>query len=329
MRLKLRTVATLVLAAAMVTPPDAGGQQPARLPRVGVLLLNPLSSRPQQLEAFRQGLRAHGYVEGQNIVIELRSAEGKSERLAELAAELAQAQADVIVAAGTEPIQAAQKATRSIPIVMMSIGDPVGAGIVASLARPGGNVTGVSNLATELSGKRLELLKETLPKLSSVAILWNPDNASVVLKFKETEAAARVLGIQLQSLEARHPSDIERGFQAAARARADAVVTADEQFLSSQRARIVALAIRQRLPVASEFREFAEAGALFSYGPSLTDQARRAATYVDKILKGAKPADLPVEQPIKFEFIINLKTAKQIGLTIPQWTLMKADRVIR
>src|SRR5262245_51988224 len=255
-------VAVVLLALAVT----AEAQQPARLPRVGVLLLNPLSSRPQQLEAFRQGLHAHDYVEGQNIVIELRSAEGKSERLAELAAELVQAHADVLVATGTEPIQAAQKATRSIPIVMMSVGDPVGAGIVASLARPGGNVTGVSNPATELRGKRLELLKETLPKLSRVAILWNPDNASVVLKFKETEAAARVLGIQLQSLEARHPSDIERGFQAAARARADAVVTADEQFLSSQRARIVALAIQQRLPVPSEFREFAEAGALFSYG---------------------------------------------------------------
>jgi putative ABC transport system substrate-binding protein len=309
-------------------PLAAGAQQAAKVPRVGVLLLASLAARPQQWEAFRQGLREHGYVEGQSILIDFRSAEGKLERLAELAAELVQAKADVIVASGTESTQAAQKATATIPIVMSNTGDPVGAGIVANLARPGGNVTGLSLLATELSAKRLGLLKEALPRLARVAVLWNPNNASVTLKFKETETAARVLGLQLQSLQVQRPADLEGAFQAAAHARADALVTADDQLLSAQRVQIVSLAMRYRLPVASEFREFAAAGGLMSYGPSLTDLARRAATYVDKILKGAKPGDLPVEQPTKFELLIKLKTAKALGLTIPQTLLQRADQMI-
>ena len=261
-------------------------------------------------------------------MIEFRSADGKPERLAELAAELTQANMDVIVGSGTPPVQALQRATQTIPIVMSNVGDPVGAGVVASLARPGGNITGLSLLATGLSAKRLELLKQALPRLARIAVLWNPNNASVHLKVRETTSAARLLGLQLQSLEARIPDDLETQFQAAARARADALVTADDQFLSSQRVKVVSLAMHHRLPIASEFREFAEAGGLCSYGPSLTDLARRTATYVDRILKGAKPGDLPVEQPTKFELIINMKTANALGLTIPQSVLLRADEVI-
>jgi putative ABC transport system substrate-binding protein len=298
------------------------------MPRIGVLVLAPLSARPQQWEAFRQGLREHGYMQGQSILVEFRSAEGKPERLPELAAELVQANMDVIVGSGKPPVQALQKATQTIPIVMANVGDPVGAGLVVSLSRPGGNITGLSLLATELSAKRLEILKVALPGLARVAILGNPTNASVQLKVKETASAARQLGLQLQSLEARVPSDLEPQIQTAARGRAEALVTADDQFLSSQRSQIVALAMRHRLPVASEFGEFAEAGSLCSYGPSLTDLPRRTATYVDKILKGARPADLPVEEPTKFELVINLKTAKALGLTIPPSLLARADQVI-
>jgi putative ABC transport system substrate-binding protein len=309
-------------------PLAAEAQQARGMPRIGVLVLAPLSARPQQWEAFRQGLREHGYLPGQNILLEFRSADGKPERLAELAAELVQANMDVIVGSGTPPVQALQKATRTIPIVMANVGDPVGAGIVASSARPGGNITGLSLLATELSAKRLEILKAALPGLARIAVLGNPTNVSVQLKVKETASAARLLGLQFQSLEVRVPDDLETQIQAAARARADALVTADDQFLSSQRAQVVALAMRHRLPVASEFSEFAEAGSLRSYGPSLTDLARRTATYVDRILKGAKPGDLPIEQPTKFELVINLKTAKALGLTIPPSLLRRADQVI-
>ena len=313
----------------LAAPLAAEAQQPAgKVYRVGVLVLAPLSARPQQWEAFRQGLREQGYLPGKNILLEFRSADGKPERLAELAAELIQANMDVIVGSGTPPVQVLQKATQTIPIVMANVGDPVGAGIVASLARPGGNITGLSLLATELSAKRLEILKASLPGLARIAVLGNPTNASVQLKVKETASAARLLGLQFQSLEVRVPGDLETQIQAAARARADALVTADDQFLSSHREQVVHLAMRHRLPVASEFREFAEAGSLCSYGPSLTDLARRTATYVDRILKGAKPADLPVEQPTKFELVINLKTAKALGLTIPQSLLLRADQVI-
>ena len=320
---------TLILALGLLAAPlVAEAQQPEKVYRIGVLVLAPLSARPQQWEAFRQGLREHGYLEGRNVVIEFRSADGKPERLAELAAQLTQANMDIIVGSGTPPVQALQGATRTIPIVMANVGDPVGAGIVGSLARPGSNITGLSLLATELSAKRLELLKEALPRLARVAVLWNPNNASVHLKFRETVSAARLLSLQLQSLEARVPGDLETQFQAAARARTDALITADDQFLSSQRVKIVSLAMHHRLPVASEFREFAEAGGLCSYGPSLTDMARRTAIYVDRILKGAKPADLPVEEPTKFELVINLKTAKALGLTIPRSLLLQADQVI-
>jgi putative ABC transport system substrate-binding protein len=316
------------VAAILAVPVAAEAQQSGRVYRIGVLVLAPLGARPQQWESFRKGLREHGYVEGQNVLVEFRSADGRPERLADLAAELVQANMDVIVGSGTPPVQALQKATRTIPIVMANVGDPVGAGIVTSLARPGGNVTGLSLLATELSAKRVEILKASLPGLARVGILWNPGNASVHLKVKETASAARQLGLQLHSLEVRVPGDLETQIKAAASARADALVTADDQFLSSQRVLLVGLAMQHRLPVVSEFREFVEAGALCSYGPSLNDLARRAATYVDRIIKGARPANLPVEEPTKFEFVINLKTARTLGLTIPHSIVIRADEII-
>jgi putative ABC transport system substrate-binding protein len=329
MKLTRLTALIAITLAPLAAPPAAEAQPASKVSRIGVLMLAPLSARPQQWEAFRQGLREQGYVLGQNIVVEFRSANGNLERLAELAMELTNLNVAVIVASGTEATQAAQKATRVIPIVMSNTGDPVGSGIVASLARPGANVTGLSLVATELSAKRLELLKEAMPGLTRVAVLWNPNNASVTLKAKETAAAARILGLQLQSLEARVPADLETQILAAARAQADALITADDQFLSSQRATIIGLASRYRLPVMSEFREMAEAGGLASYGPSLPDLARRAASYVDRILKGAKPGDLPVEQPTTFELVINLKTAKALGLTIPPAVLARADDIIQ
>ena len=329
MRMSMPMAAIALVLGLFFSPLAAEAQQPGKVSRIGVLVLAPLNARPQQWEAFRQGLRDLGYIAGQNLVLEFRSADGKTERLPDLAAELVQMNMDVLVGSGTPPAQALQKATQTIPIVMSNVGDPVGAGLVTSLARPGGNVTGLSLLATELSAKRLEIFKEVVPGLARVAVLMNPNNASVQLKVKETATAARVLGLQLQVLEARVPGDLEVLFQSAVKARTDAVIIADDQFLSGLRAKIIGLAMAHKLPVASEFREFPEAGGLCSYGPSLTDQARRAATYVDRILKGAKPANLPVEEPTKFELVINLKAAKALGLTVPQSALLRADEILR
>jgi len=303
-------------------------QQERRIPRLGVLLYFPVASRQQNWDAFREGLRDHGYVEGRNILIEFVSADGHPERLGELAADLVKMKVDLIVTSGTEPVQAAAKATKTIPIVMTSIGDPVGAGVIASLARPGGNVTGMSLLATDLSAKRLQLLKEMLPGLSRVAILWNPDNASVALKFEQMQEAGPVIGIQVQSIQVRSGSDLEGGIEAAARAHANAIMDTGDAVQNTYRVQIVELATRHRLPVASEFSASAEAGALCSYGPNQIDQFRRAAAFVDKILKGAKPADLPIEQPTKLDLVINKKTAKALGLPIPSSLLLRADRVI-
>ncbi|MGB8071498.1 MAG: ABC transporter substrate-binding protein [Pseudolabrys sp.] len=255
-------------------------------------------------------------------------AEGKLDRLAVLATELVRMNVDVILTAGTESIDAARKATSTIPIVMATVGDPVAAGFVASLAQPGGNVTGLSLLATELSAKRLALLKETLPGIKKLAMIWNPNNASVVLKSKEIEAAARVLGIQMQSLQIRNAEDVEKILQPAALANVDAVITTEDALQLIYRDRIIALARQVGIPVAAEFDEFARAGALTSYGPSVIDLWLRAAGYVDKILKGFKPADIPVEQPTRFELVINLKTAKALGLTVPPSRLTRAHEVI-
>ena len=279
-------------------------------------------------EAFRQGLRELGYVEGENIIIEYRYAEGKFDRLPALAAELVRLKVDIIVTGGPAATRPAKEATSTIPIVMAQSSDPVAEGFVVSLARPGGNITGLSTYAPEISGKRLELLKETVPKLSRVAVLGNssdPGNAQVL---RETELAAGTLKVTLQYLDVLDIKDIETAFRAAGKGRADAVLLLPNPVVTPQRTQVAELAVKSRLPVIYD-RQYVDAGGLMTYGVSLIDLDRRAATYVDKILKGRKPADLPVEQPTKFEFIINLKAAKQIGLTIPPNVLVRATKVIR
>ncbi len=271
-----------------------------------------------------------GYVEGKNIFIEYRYAEGKLDRLPDLAAELVRLKVDVIViAGGTPPLLAAKNATRTIPIVFAAGADPVGSGFVTSLARPGGNITGLSLVAPELSGKRLELLKETVPKVSRVAVLLNPTGAAIGALSAETQVAAGSLGVQLQLLEARSPDELDPAFSAMMRERASALVVTQDAMFIDNLTRIVSLAAKSRLPAIYPNSEYVDAGGLMSYGTIINDLYRRAATYVDKILKGRKPADLPVEQPTKFEFIVNLETAKQIGLTIPPNVLARADRVIK
>src|SRR5262245_47646819 len=307
----------------------AEAQQPKKVPRIGILPPGPISERVHLWDAFRQGLRELGYVEGQNFTLVFPSGEVKPERLPHLAAELVSLKVDVIVAAATVAVQAAKEATKTIPIVTPITTDPVETGLVASLARPGGNITGLSYMSSDLSGKRLDLLKEVVPKVSRIAVLSSPSSANAPPQMRETEAAARSLGVQLQPLEVRGLDDFERVFQAAIKERAGALITLDDAFVFTHRARIVQLAAKSRLPAIYGFREFVEGGGLMSYAANLSDMYRRAATYVDKILKGAKPADLPVEQPKKFEFVVNLKAAKQIGLTIPPNVLVRADRVIK
>jgi putative ABC transport system substrate-binding protein len=282
-----------------------------------------------RIEAFRQGLRELGYVERKNIVIEWRYGQEKPDRVSELAAELVRLKVDVIVSGGNSATQAAKKATNTIPIVMTQSSDPVASGFVASLARPGGNITGLSTLAPEISGKRLELLKEIVPKLSRVAVLGTSTSPGNAQELREVELAVGALRVKLQYLDLLSSKDIETAFRAASKERADAVLMMSGAVGSSQRKEIAELAVKSRLPAIYEQAAYVEDGGLMSYGVSVTDLARRAATYVDKILKGAKPADLPVEQPMKFEFIINLKAAKQIGLTIPPNVLVRADKVIK
>jgi ABC-type uncharacterized transport system substrate-binding protein len=304
-------------------------QQPKKVPRIGFLSTVPRSSITARTEAFRQGLRDLGYVEGKNIIIEWRDAEGKLDRLSELAAELVRLKVDVIVSAAPRPTRAAKEATITIPIVMAFDNDPVGNGFVGSLARPGGNITGLSTYYPEISGKQLELLREIVPRLSRVAVLGNtavPGNAQAL---RETERAAGAFGVKLQYLDVREPQDFENVFREASKGRAGAVLVLSSPVATSQRAQIAELAVKSRLPAMYPDSLFTDAGGLMFYGVSITDLYRRAATYVDKILKGAKPADLPVEQPRKFEFVINLKTAKQIGLTIPPNVLVRADKVIK
>ncbi len=304
-------------------------QQAKKVPRIGYLTVASLSSNVARVEAFRQGLRELGYVEGKNIVIEWRSAEGKFERQGELAAELVRLKVDVIVSSGPTMTRAAKEATATIPIVMAQDTDPVGNGFVASLARPGGNITGLSALSSELSGKQLELLKEIVPKLSRVAVLGNSTEPGNPKTLKEIELAAGAFGVQLQSLNVLNPRDIETAFRAGTKAHADALLVLSSPALADHRSQIANLALKSRLPVMYYSQAFVDVGGLMSYGTSFTHLSHRAATYVDKILKGAKPADLPVEQPTKFEFVINLKAAKQIGLTIPPTVLARADKVIR
>jgi putative ABC transport system substrate-binding protein len=308
---------------------SADAQQPKNVPRIGFLGFTSLSGIAARIEAFRQGLRELGYVDGKNIVIEYRYAEGKLDRLSELAAELVRLKVDVIVTSGPSVTRAVKEATTTIPIVMGFDTDPVGNGFVASLARPGGNITGLSVVSPELSGKQLELLKEIVPKLSRVAVLGTSTNPGNAQALKETELAAGAYKVQLQNLDVLSLKDIETAFRDASKGRAGAVLVLASPIIESHRTQIADLAAKNRLPAIYYAPEFVEAGGLMSYGTSFADLFRRAATYVDKILKGAKPGDLPVEQPTKFEFIINLKAAKQIGLTIPPNVLARADKVIK
>jgi putative ABC transport system substrate-binding protein len=307
----------------------AEAQQLAKVPQIGYLAGTNFSAISDRTEAFRQGLRDLGYVEGKNIVIEWRSGEGNRDRERTLAAELVRLNVDVIVTGGSSSTRFSKEATSTIPIVMTQNNDPVATGVIVSQARPGGNITGLSNLAPELSGKRLEVLKEVVPKLSRVAV-FGTATPGEALVLKEIELAAGMLGVKFQYSDVSSANDIGPAFRAAAKGRADAGLwLVSGPISNSQRPQIAELAAKNRLPVMYETATSVEAGGLMSYGPNLDDLARRAATYVDKILKGAKPADLPVEQPIKFEFIINLKAAKQIGLTIPPNVLVRADKVIR
>jgi putative ABC transport system substrate-binding protein len=311
-------------------PRIADAQQAAKVYRVGYLTAGSVTANPRVLEAFRQGLRELGWVEGQNLVIEYRSAEGRFDRLPELAAELVRLKVDVIVAAPTPGALAAKKATATVPIVGVSLTEPVGVGLIASLARPGGNVTGVAySVGTDIFGKDLALLKEVVPKVRRVAVLSNPDGPVQPLTISNVKAAARSLGLELQLVEARGPGDFDRAFAAMAKERVGALFVVTDPVFIPHRARLVSLAAKSRLPSIFTQRADVEAGGLLSYGPSFADMYRRAAAYVDKILKGARPADLPVEQPTKFELVINLKTAKTLGLTIPPSLLQRADEVIQ
>jgi ABC-type uncharacterized transport system substrate-binding protein len=306
----------------------ADAQQPAKPPRIGYLGGGSSSAARHLLEAFRQGLRELGYMEGQNLTIDYRWAEGRPDQLPGLAEELVRLKVDVIVTHGAVATRAARRATAAIPIVFASSGDAVATGLVASLARPGGNVTGLTIIAPELAGKRLELLREAIPRFTRLAVLWNSANPVVVPEFKETQVAARTLGVQIQSLEVTDPGGFAGAFSDMRGKRPGALIVLSDAMFLSQNAQIVGLAAKSRLPAMYAESEFIVAGGLMSYGSNLVVQYRRAATYVDKILRGAKPADLPVEQPTKFELVINVKTAKALGIEIPQSILVRADKVI-
>ena len=317
----------------LAAPPVAEAQRLAKGARIGYLVLGSLESSETRtsLDAFRKGLHERGYVEGQSIVIEYRAADGKGERLPALATDLARLKVDVIVAGATPGALAARQATSTIPIVSPNMADPVHDGLVASLARPGGNVTGSTFLGPDLVPKRLALLKEALPAVSRIAVLWQPGafgERTMRDMTRETEVAGRALGVQLQFVEVRDPDALDRAFSAMGRERADAFIVLPSAMLYNERRRTVGLAARSRLPAMYQSRQYVELGGLMAYGASITEGYRRAATYVDKILNGAKPGDLPVEQPTEFELIINLKTAKTLGLTIPPSLLQQADQVI-
>jgi putative tryptophan/tyrosine transport system substrate-binding protein len=319
-------VAAILLAVAVL----AKAQQPKKVAKIGVLFPSNQAVTAHLLEAFSQGLREHGYLNGKNFVLERRYGDARAERISELARELVSLKVDVIVTATDIAIAAVKQQTSIIPIVMANSTDPVGTGFVASLARPGGNVTGNSTMSPELSGKRLELLREVVPGLSRVAFLWNPDVRGAVLDYNETEAAARSVGLQLQSVEVLRAEDFDRAFSAITKERSQAFIMPGRNPVGfANRGQIASFAQKNRLPSMYGQDEYVDAGGLMSYGPNNADLWRRAAMYVDKILKGTKPADLPVERPTKFELVINLKAAKQIGLTIPPNVLARADRVIK
>jgi len=326
--LRAFVIAALLLAVAAGGPP-ADAQQAAKTAKIGILSATTPAALAPGVEAFKQGLRELGWVEGKSFVLEVRYGEGKVERLPELARELVALKMDVIVTPADLSIAAVKRETQTIPIVMALSSDPVGAGFVASLARPGGNITGLSNISPELSGKRVELLREAVPGLSRVALLWNPDVRGAVLDYKEAVSAARSLRVEVQSVEASRAEDLDRAFSAIMTWRAQALMLPGVNPVGfANRTQIVSFAQKNRLPSMYPTKEYVDSGGLMSYGPSLVDLLRRAAGYVDKILKGAKPADLPVQQPTKFELVINLKTAKALGLTLPPSLLRRADQVI-
>ncbi len=328
----MRRIGLAVVLALCVTlaPLAIEAQQATKLAKIGLLSVTSPAVLAPNIEAFRQGLRELGHVEGTTFVLEVRYAEGRVERLSELAHELVGLKLGVIVASSDVVIAALTRETQTIPIVMVISTDPVATGFVASLARPGRNVTGLSNISPDLSGKRLELLRQAVPGLSRVAALWNPDIRGAVFDYKETEGAARLMGLELQSVEVSRAEDLDRVFSAVTKQRAQALVLPGVNPVGfMNRGKIVTFAQRSRLPAMYPTREYVDAGGLMSYGPSLPDLYRRTAIYVDKILKGAKPGDLPVEQPTKFELVINLKTAKALGLTIPQSLLLRADEIIQ
>ena len=307
----------------------AEAQQRGKVPRIGFLAAPSPSFFSTRMNAFREGLYDLGHVEGKNIAIEYRYAGGKLDRLPALAAELVRLKVDVIVTSSAPGAVAAKNATGTIPVVFVTAGDPVGMGLVTSMARPGGNITGLTTHAPELSGKRLELLKEVVPRITRVAVLWNPSNPGFSEMLKEMQAASQAHALQLQSLEVRSLEDFEAAFESITRGDSHAIIVVSDPFLNTHHRLILDLAVKHRLPAMYGGPEVVEAGGLMSYGPGFSDQYRRAATYVDKILRGMKPADLPVERPMKFELVINLKTAKQIGLTIPESVLYRVDRVIK
>jgi putative tryptophan/tyrosine transport system substrate-binding protein len=316
-------------AAAVAWPRAVTAQQTGKMSRIGYLGSSSPSLEPHYVEAFRQKLRDLGHVEGENIVIEYRWAEGQDDRLPNLATELVRLEPDIIVTTGTPGALAAMQATKTIPIIMASAGDPVGAGLVASLVRPGGNITGFTILGPELEGKRLELLKQAVPELSRVAVLWNPSNPAIVSYFGTIENAGRALRISLDAVaEVRRADELDNAFFAIASARPHALVVLADRFLLAHRKRIVEFAAANRLPGMYPYREYVDAGGLMSYAPSNIELFRGAASYVDKILKGAKPGDLPVQEPTKFELIVNLKTAKAIGIDVPTSLLLRADELI-
>lgn len=328
MRRNILVVGLIFLLGAAAWPPAARAQQPAGVPRIGFLGNSTAELEANLIGPFRDGLKELGYVDGQNIQIEYRWAEGKYENLPTRIAELIAQKVDVIVTAGTPATLAVKKATNSVPLVMVAVGDPVGNGIIASLARPGGNITGLTSIAPELEGKRLELLREVLPSLSYFAVLWNPSNAYMAATERQVQIAAKVLGLKVLSLAVRSPEELESAFAMIVSERPQAFnVLADRLFLHN-RDKIIAFATAHRLPGVHVYRELVEVGGLMSYGPSYADMHRRAAWYVDRILKGAKPADLPVEGPALFELVVNLKAAKALGLTLPSSLIARADEVI-
>ena len=324
-----RRLVLVLMVGALAVPLASFAQQPAKIARIG--FLHPASQQAAdiQLQAFRNGLRELGYVEGKTFQLELRWGEGKLERLPTLAAELVQAKVDIIVAVTSPSVAAARQATRTIPIVMPLSSDPVGLGLVESLAHPGGNITGLSQMAPELGEKRIQLLKEMLPKVShAMAVLWNPAYAGMRARFEQAQVAAPAVGLTVRSMEVRDPRELDAAFEAIIREHPDALLLLVDPFTLSQRLRIVEFAAEHRLPTMYESGDFVEVGGLISYGPNIADRFRRAATYVDKILRGAKPADLPIEQPTKFELVINMRAAKALGIKFPDSILLRADKVI-